>query len=83
MEYIRSKGVTIFGGLIIATCLLSLFLILNPRPYLDMYIKPFGIVLYILGVIFTLLEIALGWNILKLKEWARKYLPELHANFIH
>jgi len=74
MERKRSMGVTTFGVLIIATCLLSLVLAFNPKPYFEIYIKPYGVALYISLIVFTLLELILGFNILKLKEWARRYI---------
>jgi len=47
-----------------------------------MSIRPFGIVLYIMGIVFNLFEIILCVNILRLKEWARKYTITLNIAYI-
>lgn len=71
----RSIGVTIFGVLIIIlTILFSQPLLKGPRPLIEFYIRPFGIIIFYSGIIFSLFEVILGINILRLKEWARKYL---------
>jgi hypothetical protein len=75
-------GIAIFGILIIVTCLFALFLALNPKPYLELFIRPFGKVLYILAIVFTLFEIVLGFNILLLKEWARKCIVILNIIYM-
>ncbi len=78
----RSTGITILGALIIISCLALLFLAVNPKPYLELYVKPLGIFLYALAIVFTLFEIILGINILLLKEWARKFIVILNAAYI-
>ncbi len=78
----RSIGVTIFGLLIIVlTILFSQPLLRGPRPLMEFYMRPFGIIIFYSGIAFLLFEVILGINILRLKEWARKYLIMLMLFF--
>ena len=78
----RSIGVMVFGFLIITTCILSILPLLNPKHLFAAYIKPFGMILYITAIAVTVFEIILGFNILKLNEWARKYLIILNIFYL-
>lgn len=81
----RSIGVTIFAVLIILSTALALLYTLNPKCiklHLESFLKPYGIILYILIVVLSLFEITLGINILRLKEWARRFLVKLMIFYI-
>jgi len=82
MEKTSSAGVKVLGSSIIITNLLFLSLALNPKSYFELFISPFGSILYTLAIIFTLFEVVLGINILYLREWARKYMVVLNIAYL-
>lgn len=66
--------IKVFAALIIIFTVFRLQAQLNPQPWLLAYLKPFGIIFYISGILASLLKIIFAIGILHLKEWARKYL---------
>jgi hypothetical protein len=85
MENKRSIGVTIFAILIIVPTVLVTAYSLTPKAIavaLEYYLKPYGIIFYISGIILSLFEIIIGINILRLKQWARKSLIILMIVYI-
>ena len=82
MDKKRSIGVTIFGILTIAGGLISVFSFFDSKSFLTMFIRPWGMILYVLLFPLAVLEIILGVNIFKLKEWAREYLVVLSVFYI-
>ncbi|GEM_PF-3225884 len=81
MEKKRSIGVAILGILTILGGLVCLPLLFDSKPFVDFYVKPFGMILFVLSIPLSIMEIVLGWNILKLKEWSRKYLVILSVAY--
>lgn len=67
-------GLKAFATAIIAFNITSLPAYSNMKPYLAAYINPFGIIFYSFGFIASFLQITLAFNILLLKEWARRCL---------
>lgn len=81
----RSIGVTIFAVLIILSTAVTLLYALTPgyiKTILGCYLKPYGIIFYILAIVLSLFEITAGINILRLKDWARKSLIILTIIYI-
>lgn len=70
----RSIGVTILGVLTILFALLGIPTLFDPKGFIASFIKPFGIILYLTSFPLVILEIVLGVGVLRLQEWARKYL---------
>ena len=74
-----SIDIKIFAWLVIITTSLTIPLFINPVNIIKAYIKPFGLIFYISAIPLTILELVFGFNILRLREWARKYLVLLIA----
>jgi len=72
MDKKRTKGITIICYLVIASSLVTLFLSLDQKS-INFYTK-FGVVFLFVGIIFDILAIIFAFNVLKLKEAARKNL---------
>jgi hypothetical protein len=75
-------GIKILGISIVASNLLFLSLALNPKSYFELFVRPFGAILFTLSIVFTLFEVILGINILLLKDWARKYIVALNIAYL-
>lgn len=82
MEKKRSVGVTVFGILLILGWLLYLPYLFDPNKAIAAFVKPVGAIFYVLSVPLAVLELVLAINILRLKEWARKYLVVLTYIYI-
>lgn len=82
MEKKRSAGVSILGILTVLGGVIGLLVMLDPQSFIGPYKKPFGTILYALSGPLTVFEIVLGVNVLKLKEWARKYLLILTTVYV-
>ena len=78
----RSIGVTIFGVLTILSGLIAIPFLFDPKTIIEPFIKPFGMLIYLLSIPLAVIDIVLGAHVLKLKEWARRYLLILTAVYV-
>jgi len=67
----RTLGVTIVAILVMASGLAGVSSILPPQASIEMFIKPFGVIIFCVCLLLSLGEVFLAANVLRYKEWSR------------
>lgn len=69
-----SIGVIIFGWIVIITAVFSAFSLFDMDGFLRNFREPWGMIFYVTSFPLLVLELVLAIQVLRLQEWARKWL---------